>query len=147
MPNLIIVKRVGSWPIGAIVPKAALPNGFQGHLDLGVVAETQRPATHALAMADLPTANRTTEESAATTATLRSRIADLESQVAGFQEALVNRDERIRTLESDLAAAEEMLKTAGDIAVAQNEAKVQAGLVGGPSAKAAMSVVPPPWGG
>lgn len=156
IPNLFIVKRVGSWPIGAIVEKAALPHGFQGHLDLGVVIETDRPITHETALKATP-ATAAPPETTAELARLRGVVADLEGQKASLHAALVERDERLAVMTQDLAAAEEMLKGAAAASDVQTGADEQARLAAGPTQELTptpkvktkkapdLPVVPAPW--
>ena len=158
LPNLVLVKRVGSWPVGAIVPKAAFPHGFRGHLELGVVVETNRPATHGTALAfgnkcEIPsTKSEKGEAIEAEVRHLRGVVADLEGKLATAREGLAARDAEIQRLRDELANAEELFRSQQAAAEVVHAATVQARLDAGPvpvpaPGRSNLPVATPPWTG
>jgi hypothetical protein len=111
-------------------------------MEMGVVVETDRPVTHGKGLA-APVNN----DDVAELTRLRGVVAELESQIAAFQQALVERDGMIKTLRGDLAAAEELLKTYSAAAEAKATSDEAVRLAAGPVATptVGLPVVAPPW--
>jgi hypothetical protein len=145
LPNLVIVKPVGRWPAGEVVAKEDFPAGFQGHLEMGVVVETERPVTvpsvHRGA-APVPAADPRDGE----IVRLRAVIADYDGRIAALQMALVEREQTIKTLRTDLAAAEQLLGKVADAGDRIEAAGIEGGLravVTDPTGT--LPVAPAPW--
>lgn len=141
LPNLILLSPVGSWPTGAIIAKDALPHGFQGHLDLGVVVETERPVTHGTALHSAGAPGPIGD--AAEVARLRGVVADYEGKLAALQTALAERDVRIVALTNDLAAAEDLVRSLSEAREVVESTGRDSGLVA--VAAPGLPQVAPPW--
>lgn len=145
LPNLIIVKRVGAWPIGAVIEKSAMPNGFLGHLEMGVVVETERPATHGTRVKPSPA---TADDPVAEINRQRGVIAEYEGQLASAQEQLAAKEQLITRLQGDLAAAEEMIASLSTAREVVESSGSESGLVAvGVAPPENVPVAPAPWKG
>lgn len=112
MANLRTLRHVGNWPVGAVIPAAAFPQGYAGHVALGAVEETDDPITagHALLDAGKP-AETPPGDKPATRAVPTQLEADLAAKLAGLEDANKKLQAELTRLRKDHAAAMELVET------------------------------------
>lgn len=126
--NLIVQHLGMGWPVGTVVPRDAFPNGCEGHLALGAVAETDYPVT---AGVELPEALKPGDDPVKVNTALRAEIAALNGQLAGTRAELAAARKDAETAKAEAAAlvasAEETMKAADAKLAAAQQLALNAG--------------------
>lgn len=135
-PKNLIVRHLGmGWPVGTVVPPEAFPNGHEGHLKIGAVAETDYPVS--ANVGPLPEALNPGDDPVKVNTALRAEIAALTGHLAGARadaekarkeaadakaeaEALMaDADAQMKAADAKLAAAQQLALNAGPVPAAK----------------------------
>lgn len=126
----LLIRHEGmGWPVGAVVPPAAFPHGYHGHLTLGAVAEVGRPPTHGAGLEGVLAAPQPADLAAAQgeNARLRTRLAEAEARAAGLAADLTAERAAAAKLREEVAELTQLLEqataTAGVAAGAAEQAR------------------------
>lgn len=132
--NLIVQHLGMGWPVGTVVPPDAFPNGYEGHLALGAVAETDYPVTTGV---ELPEPLKPGDDPVKVNTALRAEIAALNGHLAGARadadkarkealdakteaaELTAEADAMMKAADAKLAAAQQLALGTGPAPVAK----------------------------